>query len=407
VTWLLLAVLLAPAERVRVVVAFADSDVTTATTLLQSASGVQRWGNTGVLAAEIEARELVALRRDPRVRAISVDAGGRGGLVESLPIIEVPGLRARGIDGGGTTVAVLDTGIDTDHPDFAGRITGERCFCDNLDGSGCCPGGTTERSGPGAAEDDNGHGTHVTGIAAGGGAVAAQGVAPRANIVAVKVMDSGNRFRSFTQIFQGLQWIADERPDVDVINMSLGSDALFLPGDCAGSAISFGLQPVIARLRDRGVLITASTGNNGSTTRTWLPACMDEVLGIGATYDTDGGHCGVLAGTPDDVACFTNSSASMDLLAPGVSTTASYRGGGTATLSGTSMAAPHVAGTIALLKQVAGRALPSDVVQDVLTRTGQPVVDTRNGLTFPRIDAGAAVDALVPPQNPRRRSVRH
>ncbi len=392
----------------QVVVALRAAPVTLAeVSVLRAATRVERWGDAPVFAAEIEREELSALRLDPRVRAVTIDEGGHGGLLESLPIIGANALRQQGIDGRGVTIAVLDSGIDRDHPDFAGRIVAERCFCDNLNGTGCCPSADVERAGPGAAEDDHGHGTHVTGIAAGGGAVAPAGVAPLANIVAVKVLDSENRFRSFTQIYRALEWIADQRLDVDVINMSLGSDALFFPGDCESAAIAIGLQPVIARLRSRGVLIAASTGNNGDFSSTWLPACMDEVLGVGATYDAPGNHCGTSSSTADDVTCFTNSSTSMDLLAPGDAISASARGGGSTTFSGTSMSAPHVAGTIALIKQMGGRSLAADFIQELLARTGTPVTDTRNQLTFPRIDALAAVAATpAPPRPSRRRAVR-
>jgi len=374
---------------------------------LRTAARLERWGAGRVFSVEIDREELDALRRHPSVRAVSVDEGGQGGLLESLPVIGANVVRDQGIDGRGITIAVLDTGIDTHHPDFAGRIVAERCFCDNLDGTGCCPGGATERAGAGSAEDDQGHGTHVAGIAAGGGANAPRGVAPMAKLVAVKVMDAQNRFRSFTQIFRALEWIANERLDVDVINMSLGSFAVFAPDQCRSAAVSVGLEPVVRRLRDRGVLITASTGNDGNTTGTWLPSCMDDVLGVGATYDTPGNHCGTVSNTPDDVACFTNSSGSMDLVAPGVSIFASQRGGGAITLTGTSMAAPHVAGTIALMKQAGGRSLSADFIRSVLAQTGKPVTDTRNSLTFPRIDAQAAVAATpAPPPGSRRRVVR-
>jgi len=355
---------------------------------LVRATDIEPWGGGPAFAAEIDREDLDALRNDPRVRAIAIDEGGGAGLTESLPFIGADVVHLQGIDGRGTTVAVLDSGIDTDHPAFAGRITGEACFCDNFDGTGCCPGGVTTRLGTGAAEDDQGHGTHVAGIVS--------GVAPATSIVAVKVLDAGNRFRSFTQIFRALEWVADNRPDVNAINMSLGSDARLTDAECGSFAIALGLQPVIARLRDRGVLIAASSGNNGATDRTWLPACMSDVLGVGATFDN-----------ADNVAEFTNSSTSLDLLAPGVSITSTARGGGTTTLSGTSMAAPHVAGLIALMKQVGG-AFPADWIQSILENSGKPVTDTRNSLTVPRIDALATIAATPRvPLGPRRRSARH
>jgi subtilisin family serine protease len=232
-----------------------------------TASNVERWGNGPAFAMEIDRADLETLQSDSRVRAVEIDAGGHGGLVQSVPLIGVNTVRAQGFDGNGVMIAVLDTGIDVSNPDFAGRIVEQRCFCDNLDGTGCCPNGEVEQAGDGSAGDDNGHGTHVTGIAAGGGASAPAGVAPRANIVAIKVLDRSNAFRSFTQIYRALQWIADERMDVRVINMSLGSWALYPTSTCGSAAIALGMEDVIGKLRRRGVLITASTGNQGSKTR--------------------------------------------------------------------------------------------------------------------------------------------
>ncbi|HEV7238959.1 MAG TPA: S8 family serine peptidase [Thermoanaerobaculia bacterium] len=379
------------ADRVRVVVVTQPQSNIRANVIsaLDRATDVEPWGDGAAFAAEIDREDLDALRNDSHVRAIAIDDGGGAGLTESLPHIGADAVHLQGIDGRGTTVAVLDSGIDTDHPAFTGRITGEACFCDNLNGTGCCPGGVTVRIGTGSAEDDQGHGTHVAGIVS--------GVAPSTYLVAVKVLDSANRFNSFTQIYRALEWIADHRPEVDAINMSLGSDALVTDADCGSHAVALGLQPVISRLRERGVLIAASSGNNGATDRMWLPACMSEVLGVGATFDN-----------ADNVATFTNSSVSLDLLAPGVSITSTARGGGTTTLSGTSMAAPHVAGLIALMKQVGGRAFPSSSIQTILENSGKPVVDPRNSLTVPRIDALVTIAATPPkPPAPRRRAVRH
>ena len=405
------------ADRVRVVVAI-DAPVGKIQSLranvidsLDSASGVETWGRRGrAFSAEIDSSELEQLAGDPRVRAITIDNGGTGGLMQSMPLIGVDAVRAQGYDGSGAVVAVLDTGIDVANPDFAGRIAAQQCFCDNLDGTGCCPNGRAIQSGEGAADDDHGHGTHVSGIIAGRGVSAPTGVAPGARIVAVKVLDASNSFRSFTQIYRALEWILEEHPEVRAINMSLGSYALY-PGTCDDTAISLGLTDVIHELRKRGVLITASTGNQGSKNSLALPACIADVIGVGATYDTPGDYsffgCSDPGVEPRDVTCFTNSSDAVDIVAPGAPIVASRRGGGFTSFSGTSMAAPHVAGVIALMQQVSGGAIDADTIERILETTGRNASDRLNGKTFPSLNAAAAIDATPrPPAGPRRRSAR-
>ena len=415
---LFLAALPLRAERVRVVVAVQVPDVSAASVgalredviASLNAARVERWGEGRAFAAEIERGEIETLRRDARIAAVTIDEGGRGALLESVALVGADKAHAGGIDGRGVTVAVLDTGIDARHADFAGRIVAERCFCDNLDGSGCCPNGATTQRGEGAAQDDHAHGTHVASVLAGGGAFAPKGVAPRAGIVAVKVMDAMNRFRSFTQVYRALEWIANERHDVRVVNVSLGSHAVYATDSCRRSAIALGLIDLLDRLRARGVLVVASSGNEGSLTGATLPACVDEVLAVGATYDSPGPHsgfCTVASSYVDQVTCFSNSSEAVDLVAPGADIVAARRGGGTIALAGTSMAAPHVAGAIALMQQASGGAMPAGQIERVLEETGVPVIDTRNWRLFPRLNVAAALAATPRATPERRRSVRH
>ena len=109
------------------------------------------------------------------------------------------------------------------------------------------------------------------------------------------------------------------------------------------------------------------------------------------------------------MACFTNSSDSIDLLAPGAAITATARGGGFTTMSGTSMAAPHVAGALALMQQVSAGTVTANQAERILKTTGRPIVDPRNGLAFPRLDVAAAIAAtphVASPPPPRRRGAR-
>lgn len=376
---------------------------------LETATHVEPWGRSPAFAAELDRSEVEELLLDPRVRAISIDRGGEGALLESVPLVGADAVHARGFDGRGVTVAILDSGIDTNSRDFAGRIVGQRCYCDNLDGTGCCPNGEPVQIEGDAAQDDNGHGTHVAGIVAGNGATAPKGIAPGARIVAVKVLDHDRGFRSFTQVYRALDWIARERPDVKVINMSFGSWQPFAPDDCNAAAIAIGMQEVVTELRRRGTLITASSGNQSYLAATTIPACMQDVIGVGATYDATGAAqpmCDV--STPserDSVACFTNSSTAIDLLAPGAFITSTGRGGIFTTMYGTSMAAPHVAGALALMQQVSAGKLSADHAESILRNTGRPTLDARNGLVFPRLDVAAAVAATpyVPQAPPQKR----
>ncbi|HYC59139.1 MAG TPA: S8 family serine peptidase [Thermoanaerobaculia bacterium] len=376
---------------------------------LETATRVEPWGTSAAFAAELDRNELELLELDPRVRAISIDRGGEGALLESVPLVGADAVHARGFDGRGVTVAILDSGIDVNSRDFAGRIVGQRCFCDNLDGTGCCPNGEASQVHGDAAQDDNGHGTHVAGIVAGNGANAPRGIAPGARILAVKVLDHNRGFRSFTQVYRALEWIARERPDVKVINMSFGSWQPFAPDDCDSAAIAIGMQTVVTELRRRGVLITASSGNQSYLAATTIPACMRDVIGVGATYDSTGEQaptCDVAwPSERDAVACFTNSSTAIDLVAPGAFITSTGRGAAFATMYGTSMAAPHVAGALALMQQVSAGKLTAEQAEAILKNTGRPTLDARNGLVFPRLDVAAAVAATpyVPQAPPQKR----
>ena len=409
------------AERVRVVVAVDPAEVSVARVgglraevmrELRAATRVQPWGNSSVFSAEIDASDLERLRRDPRVQAVTLDQGGGGHLTQSIPIVGGDVARAAGYDGRGVTIAILDSGIDLTHPDFAGRIVGEQCFCESWTGGGCCPNGQTTQSGPGSARDEAGHGTHVAGIAAGGGVDSPAGLAPAANIVAVRVMDADNTFSSFTQVWQGLDWIERNRPDVRVINMSLGTFALFGNAQCESTAIGIGVDEVVRKLRARGVMITVSSGNSASITGLGLPACMRDVLTVGATYDAalpyTSNVCTDTTAAVDQIVCFTNSTNRVDIVAPGARITASRLGGGEATFVGTSMAAPHVAGAIALMVQK-NPLLTANNIEQFLELGGKLVTDARNKLIFPRLDVAAAIAATPPPDpsGPRRRSIRH
>jgi len=359
----------------------------------------KNWDTLNAFSGFISLEGLAKLSEDPNVIKVDLDVGGKGGLDQSRFVINADDVNDAGFTGQGIIVAVLDTGIDTNGFDLEDDIVAQQCFCENENGSGCCPNGNSAQSGNGSAEDDNGHGTNLSGIITSDGFIAPVGIAPDAKIVAVKVLDNTNSFSNTAQIISGLEWVLMNRPDVDVINMSLGTLTLF--GEICDNVAAFNmaLQEVIKNLVDSGVVVFASTQNDGSIISIASPACLSSTISVGAVYDGDNGTVEALGcvdqnTSKDKVPCFSNSSEDVDLLAPGSRITSTGNTVGISTQSGTSQACAHASASAALLLE-ADSNLTHDDIRQVLRDTGVAVQDDRNGIFFPRINVLAAINIIT------------
>lgn len=343
-------------------------------------------------AANINSEDAIrAIASDPNVRRIDLDVGGTGQLASSVRVIGANERYEVGNRGQGVVVAILDSGIDTDHPDLADAVVHQACFGnpDGPDGVGFCPNGSDRQFGPGAAEDDAGHGTFVSGIVASNGIVSAPGVAPAASIVAIKVTDNctiSGCFYAFSEIVAALNYIIANNATLKVraINMSFGTNELFAGACDNAKAFTMAAAAAINTLRTMGVIAFAAAGNDGSGTMMRAPACLSNVVSVGASDDFD------------VVATFSNSNATTDVFAPGVAITSDFFGGGTFTSAtgGTSAASPHAVGCAALLID-SGEALTPGAIETRLETSPFRVTDPTNGLSFPRIDCSySAIAAL-------------
>jgi len=278
-----------------------------------------------VISAEIPLAARDALARNPNVAYVE-DDGVAHALGEVEPVVADAATDTQTIQwnitkigadqvwgttaGAGVNVAILDTGIDVDHPDL--KVMGGINFIT-----------------PGASyDDDNGHGTHCAGIVAAlNNTIGVVGVAPAANLYAVKVLDASGS-GSYTAIAQGIEWAVNN--GMDVISMSLG-----------GSQTSTTLQQACDAAYANGVLLVAAAGNEGKKNtkldNVSYPAKYDSVIAVAATDIND------------VRATFSSTGPAVEVAAPGVSIYSTYFGGGYATMSGTSMACPHVSGLAALV----------------------------------------------------------
>lgn len=345
------------------------------------------------LVGEVTEDGLKALQANPAVAAVALDLPVEAVLTESAAFIHADAVwRDFGILGQGVNVAVLDTGVDLTHPDLASRIVAQKCISQN----GCLPDGLKESDN---AQDENGHGTHVSGIIASEGNTSPRGIAPEAGLVAVRVLgSSGVGFSS--DVIAGIDWVVANQAALEVraINMSLGGGAYSNVCDEA-DANTMLYATAVAMAREAGITLFAASGNGGQAEQMMAPACVSGVVSVGNVYDTASasfswGSCADEAAMPDQVACSSNSSSELDLLAPGVLIDSTKLGGGQSSKSGTSMAAPHAAAVAALLSQ-ANPDLGPDEIEAILEETGLPVVDPRNGRETPRIDALAAVSRVI------------
>ncbi len=357
-----------------------------------------QWDAVNAIAGRISLSGVEKLARNPDVRRIDVDVPVYATLAESVPLVGADQLHNKGITGRGVTVAVLDTGADTTHPDLKASIVDEHCFCTNADGSGCCPNGSTEQSGAGASRDEQGHGTNVTGIITSDGKVAPEGMAPDADVVSIRVLDKAGLAASTAQIVSGLNYVITQRPEVKIVNLSLGTANLF-SGTCDNAAsFTQAFTSAINTLRSRGVLTFSSTGNNANPSQIALPACVSSAVSVGATYDGNVGTvtfgCTDATTVADAVTCFSNGGSKVDLLAPGAAITSTGMGGGTSTFLGTSQACPHAAAAAALLLS-AKPGLSPDAIENALKSNGRPIKDPKSGITSPRIDLKGALSAAT------------
>jgi subtilisin family serine protease len=358
------------------------------------------------LAGDITASGAEKLAAHADVLGIYADWQGQGALSQSVPLINADDVHAQGYTGEGVVVAVLDTGLDTDHPDLSDDLLFEECFlAAGNDPRPRCPNATGRQSGPGAAQDDNGHGTNVTGIITSKGTVAHLGVAPDASIAAYKVIDANNVFWG-SDVLAALDHIINNHPEVDVVNMSLGTWDRFA-GYCDN--VYPPVTTAIETLRANGAITFASSGNEGDKGAMPIPACISSTVSVGAVYDSDlgrepdaGTYRDLFGGNwpacfdsptgPGVVTCFSNSDTPLDILAPGTQITSTGMGGSTSTYRGTSQASPHAAGCAAL-ELDANPALTPDQIESRLESTGVALTDPGNGLTRHRIDCYQATFA--------------
>jgi subtilisin family serine protease len=352
----------------------------------------RQFQSINALAATVSIQGLSNLVQDNRVVKVGLDVGGSGGLAEAIPQISVDKVRRiYGLTGTGIEVAVLDTGIDVDHQDLQSVLLSQKCFAD------VCPNGGDN------AEDDNGHGTHVTGIIASLGIDSESGIAPGVGIHAVKVLDADNSYSSASIILAGLDYIINELPSVNIVNMSLGTRDLF-PSDCdTDYAYTAAFSSAINTLRNRGTLSFVASMNNASENAIAAPACIANAIAVGAVWDANPssyfGSCTDVSPTADEMTCFSNTSVSLDMLAPGSPIRSLRNGGGTITYSGTSMATPMVAACAALMLEKDPSSMPNRI-ESLLKKKTSVFVDDAMNRQFPRIDCFQAIQAMTATNEP-------
>ena len=367
------------------------ADVATTAAALARAQG----GSTGFIyrhalrgfSIRVSASGAAGLAHSPLVAYVEEDQEFTA-TDQSIPTgidrVFAPGNASIGIDGVDkrvdVDVAVIDTGIDLDHPDL------------NVAGStNCVSFFATCGSG---GDDGNGHGTHVAGtIGALDNAIGVVGVAPGARLWAVRVLNNSGTGTT-SQIVAGMDWVAARASTIEVANMSLSGGASATIDSAAG------------HLADAGVAVAVAAGNNDADASSYSPARAAKVLTVSAIADYNG-MPGGLAPPPsnfcldqdDTLADFSNWGPAIDIAAPGCRILSTYLSGGYAWINGTSMASPHVAGALGLLasKGFARSYAGVDGLYSAVVRSGNLnwIDDSGDGIQEPLLDVSGSVFAPV------------
>jgi subtilisin family serine protease len=329
-----------------------------------------------------------------------------------------------GFSGEGVVVAVIDDAIQSSHEAFGGeqglpnsKIIAAYDAAPQNDPTACTD--------PDSTSLLLAHGTSVAGIVAGNGG-GILGAAPDASLVFVKVADCEGEENTIDNLIEALDWIVElaETVPVDVINISLGWGSF--PGDCDGAMPAF--DNLVQTLDEMGTIVVAASGNGGSCDTIVFPACHSRVISAGAVYDS---YVGVKTGClmPFDLSefgfgvdpnscagantdlcpsgllcsekssegmgtCFTDTSPSFDLYAPGPCAKTSKPGGTAWCFSGTSAAAPYISGSAAVILDAYGGPLNSDEMRFLLKTWGTPTTDNKTGNEYPLVDVATTLEVL-------------
>ncbi|MFJ4789712.1 S8 family serine peptidase [Streptomyces sp. NPDC088794] len=309
--------------------------------------------------------------RQDGVRGLWLDGRVRADMAESNAQIGTPRAWAAGLTGKGVTVAVLDTGVDVGHPDLAGRVSVSRSFIEGEE-----------------VADRNGHGTHVTSTVGGDGAASdgkEKGVAPDATLAVGKVLsDQGSGSES--QIIAGMEWAARD-VHARIVSMSLGSTE---PSDGTDPMA----QAVNTLTEETGALFVVAAGNTGAPSSIGSPGAADSALTVSAVDAADQAAYFTSAGPRHG-----DNALKPDLSAPGVDILAARSqlvdgSGSYISMSGTSMATPHVAGVAALLAQEHPDWTGAQL-KDALMSTSAQLDASAYQLGAGRVSVPAAVEADV------------
>ena len=371
---------LAKNSQVSVIIEYKNpSDIRTAGATIKSLE------SDTVFSATVSSSKLQQLRQDPNVKAIYYDYPVRtnldvsAGKVNATQVWDLQ-FNSQNISGQDQSVCVIDTGINYTHPAL-GACAAIGGGCKVLDG-------IDYANNDADPMDDNGHGSHVAGIIASTDGTY-RGIAPDAGLIAIKSLNSGGTGYS-SNVTAGINWCINNKDDYNITSIVMSLSAYHPNGTektfhdyCDAEPSS--LIPAINDAVGAGILVAVSSGNSAESGSIGLPACATNSTSVGATDDQD------------NRAAYSNVASILDLFAPGSSIhSVSFDDGGFTDMSGTSMAAPHVAAAAALLQQYekleSATALTPQQIENALKNTG--IVVQVSSLNFSRIDIRGALNFI-------------
>ncbi len=318
---------------------------------------------------------LNALLARPEIKAVYWNDLLHAVLAQSLPLINQPAVASAGETGAGSTVAVIDNGIDYTNAAFGScTAPGVPATCHVI---------ISMLAGSATGTTDTTHGTNVSAIVL--------GVAPGSQIAMLNAFSGTSAATS--DIISAIDWAISNRSAYNIvaINMSLG-DGTKNTALCKNNNAFY--TPVTNSI-NAGISVVAAAGNEAYTNALGKPACTPGIISVGAVYDSNlsnqgypngvsWGICTDSSTAADQITCFSDSASFLTMLAPGALITAAG-----ITEAGTSQASPHVAGAVAVLRA----AFPLESLSQTQTRmtsSGKPITDPRNGITTPRLNLLAA-----------------